>query len=122
VEDHLVVDVDLSQVKNGEMTVSFQLSDLPQSNQTKAAFTQTFAHTKVKPKVTVMQSNEADRAGIAQQKTCPVTGAKLGSMGTPIKVLVGDQPLYLCCQGCLRKVESAPEEYLAKAKKAPPGR
>jgi hypothetical protein len=114
VEEYLTADVDLSKVKDGARTVSIQLDDLPQPEHVKAAFTQTFALTKVKPKVTVAETGEADKAGIAKQKTCPVTGENLGSMGSPIKVLVGDKPLYLCCQGCVAKVKNDPEAYLAK--------
>jgi len=39
-------------------------------------------------------------------------------MGAPVKVLIGGQPLYLCCQGCLGKVEKAPEQFLAKAQQS----
>jgi hypothetical protein len=65
----------------------------------------------------VVALGEGDKAAVARQEVCPVTGAKLGSMGAPIKVLVGDQPLYLCCKGCLGKVQRDPETYLAKAAK-----
>ncbi|NNE01473.1 MAG: hypothetical protein HKN47_29520 [Pirellulaceae bacterium] len=37
----------------------------------------------------------------------------LGSMGQPIKLLVGDKPIFLCCKGCIKQVQSAPEKYLA---------
>ncbi len=48
------------------------------------------------------------------QKTCPVTGEELGSMGTPIPVTVNGQTLYVCCQGCAGKVRKNPDAYLAK--------
>lgn len=64
--------------------------------------------------VTSATIDESDRAGIARQKVCPVTGAELGSMGDPIKMLVDGKPLYLCCQGCVAKVKNAPETYLSK--------
>jgi hypothetical protein len=73
------------------------------------------AVSKPKPRVTVVALGEADKAGVARQKVCPVTGAALGSMGAPVKVLVGDQPLYLCCKGCLGEVRKSPDKYLAKA-------
>lgn len=46
--------------------------------------------------------SERDRIHIAVQKICPVSGQKLGSMGTPIKVKVGKEIVYLCCKGCLQ--------------------
>ena len=41
-----------------------------------------------------------DQLKIATQKICPVSGNPLGSMGTPTKVRVGDEEVFLCCQGC----------------------
>ena len=41
-----------------------------------------------------------DRALAAAQKICPITGARLGSMGKPYRMEVNGQPLFLCCQGC----------------------
>jgi hypothetical protein len=41
-----------------------------------------------------------DRALAEAQRLCPVTGKPLGSMGTPTKVMVKGQPVFLCCEGC----------------------
>ena len=49
------------------------------------------------------------------QKTCPVTGEALGSMGPPVPVTVKGQTIYVCCQGCVETVQSDPDVYLAKA-------
>ena len=46
---------------------------------------------------------EADHLQVAVQKICPVTGEELGLMGDPLKVKVGEQVAYLCCQGCQNK-------------------
>ena len=46
---------------------------------------------------------KADQLRIAVQGICPVMGAKLGSMGDPIKVKLGDQIGYLCCKACAGK-------------------
>lgn len=48
------------------------------------------------------------------QKTCPVTGHELGSMGTPIPVAVNGQTIYVCCRGCVAKVQANPDFYLQK--------
>lgn len=55
----------------------------------------------------------------AWQKTCPVTGQPLGSMGPPVEVMIGDQKVLLCCQGCVDPINAAPEKYLARLA-APP--
>lgn len=48
------------------------------------------------------------------QRTCPVTGEQLGEMGTPIPVTLKGQVIYVCCQGCVAKVQRNPDEFLAK--------
>jgi YHS domain-containing protein len=66
-----------------------------------------------RPQITVTTSTQADAPAIAAQKACPVMDEPLGSMGTPIKVMVGDKPIYLCCKGCIKKVQAEPAKYLA---------
>ncbi|WP_442506363.1 hypothetical protein SH528x_005203 [Novipirellula sp. SH528] len=66
-----------------------------------------------RPQITVSTSTAADAAAIAAQKVCPVMDEPLGGMGTPIKVMVGDKPIYLCCKGCIKKIEAEPAKYLA---------
>jgi hypothetical protein len=44
-----------------------------------------------------------DQLRIAAQKICPVTGGKLGSMGDPVKAKIGEEEVFLCCQGCRNK-------------------
>lgn len=51
---------------------------------------------------------------IARQQICPVTGAKLGSMGEPVRARIRDQDIYLCCAGCSQSLESRPDHYLAR--------
>ena len=48
------------------------------------------------------------------QKTCPVTGEKLGSMGPALPVTVQGQTIYVCCPGCVAKVQRDPDAYLRK--------
>ena len=55
----------------------------------------------------------ADRLLAERQKTCPVTKMALGSMGTPIKVLVGDRDVFICCEGCREKLLENADEFLA---------
>ena len=55
-----------------------------------------------------------DRAAAEKQKTCPVSGRALGSMGTPVKVTVKGKEVFLCCAGCKAAIEKDPDKYLAK--------
>ena len=48
------------------------------------------------------------------QTHCPVTGFKLGSMGTPVSVSVENVTVQLCCAGCTSKFKDHSETYLAK--------
>lgn len=60
----------------------------------------------------------AEDAKLAKaQKTCPVSGETLGSMGTPVKVMVGDKAVFLCCKSCRKKLLADPDKYLAKLDK-----
>jgi Cu(I)/Ag(I) efflux system membrane fusion protein len=48
-----------------------------------------------------------------QQKICPVTKAKLGSMGDPIAVEVEQMKVWVCCEGCPPKLKAQPAKYLS---------
>ena len=48
------------------------------------------------------------------QKLCPVTDEELGSMGAPIPVMVRGQTIWVCCRGCVAKVQRDPNKYLRK--------
>ncbi len=64
----------------------------------------------------------SDRALAERQKTCPVTGKPLGSMGTPKRVEVSGQVVFLCCKGCEAALRSDPQRYMAKLPDAGRGR
>ena len=68
---------------------------------------------QARPKVEVVKFTESDAALITKQAVCPVMDEPLGGMGQPIKLLVGGKPLFLCCKGCIKMVQSEPEKYLA---------
>ena len=46
--------------------------------------------------------SKRDELRIAVQEICPISGQKLGAHGEPIKVKVGKETVFLCCQGCLK--------------------
>ena len=59
----------------------------------------------------------AEDAKLAKaQGVCPVSDEKLGSMGAPIKVMVKEKPVFICCPSCKKMLEREPERYLAKLK------
>ncbi len=58
--------------------------------------------------------SESDRAAVMKQHVCPVSGDMLGTMGAPIKMTVGDQEVWVCCEACQEPLTTDPEKYLAK--------
>ena len=56
----------------------------------------------------------ADRASAEKQHVCPVSGEMLGTMGTPQKVDVSGQQVWICCPGCKDQLLASPGQYLAK--------
>jgi len=53
-----------------------------------------------------------DRKLAESQNLCPVANYPLGSMGTPIKVDVDGQLVFICCNGCRESLLKEPKKYL----------
>ncbi|MBX9680756.1 MAG: hypothetical protein K2X38_18525 [Gemmataceae bacterium] len=52
---------------------------------------------------------------VEAQEYCAVADdSRLGGMGVPIKIMVKDQPVFLCCKGCQRKALAEPDRTLAR--------
>jgi hypothetical protein len=62
-----------------------------------------------------------DRALAVKQKICPVSDEPLGAMGTPIKVQVAGQDVFICCDHCEDPLIKDQEKYLAKIGLKPAG-
>lgn len=75
------------------------------------ATTGTAANDKIKAALDKLPPD--DRALAAQQKYCASEPEnRLGAMGTPVKVMVNDQPVFVCCKGCREDVLKDPEKTL----------
>jgi Cu(I)/Ag(I) efflux system membrane fusion protein len=57
-----------------------------------------------------------DRRLAEAQGYCPIDGGPLGHMGTPVKVLLEGQPVFVCCKGCVDEARENPAQTLAKVK------
>ncbi len=55
-----------------------------------------------------------DRNLAEEQGFCAVTSEPLGSMGPPLKLLVNDTAVFVCCKGCEKKALANPDKTLAK--------
>jgi Cu(I)/Ag(I) efflux system membrane fusion protein len=56
---------------------------------------------------------------VEEQKICPVTKAKLGSMGEPVPVQLASRKVWVCCEGCPDKLKREPDKYLARLEPPP---
>jgi Cu/Ag efflux protein CusF len=63
------------------------------------------------------QLDAEDQRLVAAQDYCAVQSKnRLGSMGTPFKVMVDGQPVFLCCDGCEGQALANPAKTLARVK------
>ena len=69
---------------------------------------------KAEQQANVAKLSDEDRPLAEAQGYCVVTSEPLGSMGTPIKLVVNEQPVFICCKGCEKKAKSDPDKTLAK--------
>jgi Cu(I)/Ag(I) efflux system membrane fusion protein len=59
---------------------------------------------------------EEDRRLAEQQRFCTVLPtSRLGSMGVPVKLVIKEQPVFVCCAGCRSKALANPEATIGKA-------
>jgi membrane fusion protein, copper/silver efflux system len=81
-----------------------------------------FAHrtTKSEPSGPTAKAR-SEPATAEEQENCPVTAAKLGSMGDPISVQVEGRKIWTCCAACPPKLEAEPARYLVRLAAAPRG-
>jgi hypothetical protein len=65
-------------------------------------------------RVALAKLSVADRRLAQAQKFCAVQKAnRLGSMGPPVKIMIQDQPVFLCCSGCSKQATENPKRTLA---------
>jgi membrane fusion protein, copper/silver efflux system len=70
-----------------------------------------------KAKSELAKLSAEDRRLTEAQKFCPVRPAnRLGSMGVPVKVMLMGQPVFLCCEACVRDAKAHEEQTLGKTK------
>jgi hypothetical protein len=63
------------------------------------------------------QLSPEDRKLAEEQKYCAIESEnRLGEMGPPVKVVIKDQPVFLCCKSCVKQAERDPDKTLARVK------
>ncbi len=68
-------------------------------------------------KANLVRLNPADQVLAAAQKLCPVTGGPLGGMGVPVKLMLDNQPVFLCCGSCTDDARKDVARTLERVKK-----
>ena len=69
---------------------------------------------KEEQKANFAKLSDEDRPLAEAQGYCVVTSEPLGSMGPPLKLVVNEQPVFVCCKGCEKKAKSNLDKTLAK--------
>jgi uncharacterized protein (TIGR03000 family) len=79
--------------------------------------TATAAGEEAKIAANLAKLSPEDRRLAEAQKYCPIQeGNRLGILGVPFKVMVKEQPVFLCCKGCAEEALQDPDKTLAKVK------
>jgi hypothetical protein len=69
-------------------------------------------------KTAMAKLSPEDRRLAEAQVFCAVDQeSPLGSMGPILKVMIKDQPVFLCCKGCVAEAKAHPDETLAQWQK-----
>lgn len=69
-------------------------------------------------KAAFAELSPSDRAAAEMQRWCPnMPDDRLGSMGTPVRILIEGKPVFLCCADCEAGARANPKATLAKAEK-----
>ncbi len=65
---------------------------------------------------------KADRVLADAQRFCPMMDStRLGAMGTPVKIMLEDRPVFLCCAGCEEGAKADAKKTLANVEKMKKG-
>lgn len=64
-----------------------------------------------------------DRRLAEAQQFCPIQSQnRLGSMGPPVKIMIQNQPVFLCCKSCRQEALDHPQQTLAGVEKLKSGK
>src|SRR5262245_25137773 len=75
------------------------------------------ADKKAKIEKALAKLSDEDRKLAEAQKYCPVMPDHLlGSMGTPVKLELNGQTVFVCCKGCTKGANADPDKTLEKVK------
>lgn len=70
--------------------------------------------TTIEQKAAIAKLSAEDQPLAEAQGYCAVTSEPLGSMGPPIKLVLNEKAVFVCCKGCEKKAKANPDKTLAK--------
>ncbi len=118
-QDFVAAALDIRPLQDKDVSVTLEFSGLTGGKNPTASFTPHYDHFTIRPYVVQAAILEADRDAVNRQRTCPVSGAPLGSRGPIVKVYVTDIPLYLSGEDCIAAVKESPRKYVPQAPPPP---
>ncbi len=118
-QDFVAAALDIRPLADKEMSVTLEFSGLTGRSNPTATFTPHYDHFAIRPYVVQAALLEADRDAVNRQRTCPVSGAPLGSRGPIVKLYVTDIPIYLSGEDCIAAVKESPRKYVPNAPPPP---
>src|SRR5206468_12777572 len=102
------------QVKSGTYTlVALTLNFQPRAEDEEA---------EIRAAIALHRLSLEDWCLAVDQGFCPImTDCRLGSMGTPVKISLKGQPVFLCCPACKKQALAEPDQTLARVEKLKAG-
>jgi Cu(I)/Ag(I) efflux system membrane fusion protein len=70
-----------------------------------------------KVKANLAKLSRVDQRLAEAQGFCPILENRLGAMGVPVKVMIQNQPVFLCCGGCVARAQANEDHTLATVKR-----
>ena len=68
-----------------------------------------------KVKAMLAKLSRVDQRLAEAQGNCPILKSnRLGSMGMPAKVILKDQPVFLCCKACIEEAQAHPDQTISR--------
>lgn len=113
-QDYVVAQFDIRPLQDKETRITLEFSGIPDHHSGTASFTPYYPRFSIRPYVAKVLLTDVDRDGIARQKTCPVSGAPLGSRGPVTKLYIADFPLYVAGDDCIAAIKEAPQKFLPR--------
>jgi hypothetical protein len=72
------------------------------------------SETTTEQKAAIAKLSVEDQPLAEAQGYCAVTSEPLGSMGPPIKLVLNEKTVFVCCKGCEKKAKANLDKTLAK--------